>query len=85
MLEWIRLLNTWPVVRRALKYAIVVGSILIAINHGDAIVRGDLNAVRFLKMGLTVVVPYVVSALSSVGAMIESREKRAQAFPLQNK
>ena len=75
MLEWIRLLNTWPVVRRALEYAIVVGAVLIAINHGDAIVKGDLNAVRFIKMGLTVVVPYVVSALSSVGAMIELREK----------
>lgn len=72
MAEWFRLANTWPVIRRALKYAIVVGAVLIAINHGDAIVRGDLDAVRLLKMGLTVLVPYVVSALSSVGAMIES-------------
>jgi hypothetical protein len=55
-----------------LKYAVVVGAVLIAINHGDAILRGDLDAVRIVKMGLTVLVPYVVSALSSVGAMIES-------------
>ncbi len=72
MREWFRLFNSWPVVRRALKYAAVVGAVLIAINHGDAILRGDLDAVRIVKMGLTVLVPYVVSALSSVGAMIES-------------
>ncbi len=72
MAEWFRLANTWPVIHRALKYAVVVGAVLIAINHGDAILRGDLDAVRIVKMDLTVLVPYVVSALSSVGAMIES-------------
>lgn len=59
------------VVKRALKYAIVVGAILITINHGDAILRGDLPAARLFRMGLTVLVPYVVSTLSSVGAMRE--------------
>ena len=69
--EWLRLCCTGPVVRRALKYALVVGAILIAINHGDAILRGDLTAGRFLKMALTMAVPYFVSAFSSVGAMKE--------------
>ena len=54
---------------RALKYAVVVGAILIAINHGDAILAGDhLGADRLLKMILTAFVPYMVSTLSSVGA-----------------
>jgi hypothetical protein len=57
------------VVRRALGYAVVVGSILIAINHADALARGDLDLVRGIKMGLTVVVPYAVSTLSSVQAL----------------
>ncbi|NIM01946.1 MAG: hypothetical protein GTN89_14325 [Acidobacteria bacterium] len=57
------------VVRRALGYAIVVGAILISINHGDAILRGDLDATRWIRMGLTVLVPYCVSTLSSVGAI----------------
>lgn len=56
-------------VRRALRFAAVVGSILITINHGDAILRGDLPPVRLLRMGLTVMVPYVVSTLSSVLAL----------------
>lgn len=57
------------VVKRALKYAIVVGAILIGINHGDAILRGDFPPARLFRMGLTMLVPYVVSTLSSVGAM----------------
>ena len=57
------------VVRRAAAYGVVVGSILIAINHGDALLRGDIDGVRVLKMVLTPVVPYCVSTLSSVGAL----------------
>ena len=57
------------VVRRALLYALVVGAILIAINHGDALIAGHVGAERWWKMGLTVLVPYTVSTLSSVGAL----------------
>ena len=64
-------------VKRALKYAVVVGAILITINHGDAILRGDLPAARLFRMGLTVLVPYVVSTLSSVGAMREIGNNRS--------
>jgi hypothetical protein len=42
---------------------------LITINHGDAIISGALDRTRALKMALTVVVPYCVSTLSSVGAL----------------
>ncbi len=57
------------VVRRALGYAVVVGAILIAINHADALARGEFDWVRGVKMGLTVLVPYAVSTLSSVQAL----------------
>lgn len=63
------------VVKRALKYAMVVGAILISINHGDALLRGDVSSARLLRMGLTVLVPYVVSTLSSVGAMKDLRSR----------
>jgi len=68
------------VVRRACGYAVVVGAILIAINHADALLRGDLDGVRVLKMGLTVLVPYTVSTLSSVQALLgqASREPAAE-------
>ena len=32
-----------PVVRRALGYGLVVGAILICINHGDALLRGEVD------------------------------------------
>jgi hypothetical protein len=59
------------VVRRALMYAVCVGAILITINHGDALVRAEVDRTRLLKMLLTVMVPYLVSTLSSVGAIRE--------------
>ena len=65
----LRLATSPDVVRRALWYAVVVGAILIAINHGDALVRADLGATRLIKMALTVLVPYAVSTLSSVQAL----------------
>lgn len=55
-----------PVVRRALRYAVIVGVLLIAINHGGAILHGDVTTARLLRMALTAMVPYVVSTLSSV-------------------
>ena len=61
----------WPCVRRALMYSVVVGAVLIGINHGDAILRGEIDGTRLTKMGLTVLVPYLVSTLSSVGAYRE--------------
>lgn len=71
LMEWCRLACQPSVVRRGLKFAVVVGAVLIAINHSDAIIRGELKTSNYLKMGLTVIVPYVVSVLSSVGAMME--------------
>lgn len=69
MKESLRLALKFSVVKRALKYAVVVGLILITINYGDLILRGELSGARIFKMALTVVVPYVVSTLSSVGAL----------------
>lgn len=62
-----------PVVRRAITYAVVVGAVLIAINHGDALFRCEISTERWLKMGLTVLVPYCVSTLSSVGALRDAQ------------
>ena len=59
------------VVRRAAIMAGVVGVILIAINHGPAIVAGEVDTARAFQMGLTVLVPYTVSTVSSVLALRE--------------
>ena len=69
MTGWLGIALSSKVVRRALKYAIVVGAVLIVINHGDALLRGELSSARLLRMGLTMIVPYLVSTLSSVEAL----------------
>ena len=69
MKDWLALAFSSTVIKRSLKYAVIVGVILIAINHGDIIVRGDMTSLRWAKAALTMLVPYCVSTLSSVEAM----------------
>lgn len=78
MNEWLRTAAEPRVVRRALTYAVVVGAILITINHGDAILQGEVTPGRLLKMGLTVMVPYLVSTFSSVGTLLQVRRQGAK-------
>ena len=70
------------VAKRAFGYMLVVGGILIGINHGDAIVRGDFDFVRIVKMLITPIVPYVVSTLSSVSAIKAASEAQRSSAHL---
>jgi hypothetical protein len=45
----------------ALKVSAVVGSILFTINHGSALLKGQMNRDRWFSGGLTYIVPYCVS------------------------
>ena len=69
MRDWLALATDRLIVRRASRVAVIVGSVLLAINHGEAILRGDFSPARLLRMGLTVLVPYCVSTYSSVAAL----------------
>jgi len=71
MRSWLEIALSAGVVRRALKYAVVVGVLLIAINHGNAILTGEVSLTRVFQMILTVFVPYAVSTSSSVAALRE--------------
>lgn len=72
--ETLRLALQASTVKRALKYAVVGGLILITINHGDALLHAEVTRARLFKMALPALVPYVVSTLSSVGAIRERSE-----------
>ena len=63
-----------PVVRRAFIIAIVVGFILILINHSDRIRSGTFDATLFWQSLLTIFVPYAVSTVSSVLAIPDNEE-----------
>ena len=55
-----------PVVRRSLIIAAVVGTVLIAINHGRCLLHGEFNFTCAVQSGLTLLVPYCVSTVSCV-------------------
>jgi hypothetical protein len=59
-----------PHLTRTVFTAVVVGTILFAINQLDVVVRGDASTVTWLKGGLTYLVPFIVS---NVGVLIASR------------
>jgi hypothetical protein len=59
--------------RRTLTIALVVGSILTAINHADVIIRGDATSTTVAKAALNYLVPFIVSNLGLlVGARADS-------------
>lgn len=59
------------VMKRAAKIALIVGVILAAINHGDAILSGTITTGTVAKILMTFCVPYCVSTYSSVLAIRE--------------
>ena len=57
-------------VRRALKVSLLVGTLLVAINQGDAIMAGDMPPLW--KIVLTYLVPYGVSSYSTAALLRET-------------
>ena len=59
-----------PLLRRSLLTALVVGTILVAINQGTTILEGALPASLWWKVPLTYAVPFCVATW---GALSNSR------------
>ena len=72
---WLTLCFSKPVVKRALWTALIVGTILILINHSNAILRGEVDLTRVFQMCFTVIVPYIVSTVSSVSTLMSIEER----------
>lgn len=47
--------------RTALRVALVVGSLLFLINHGAALLEGEMTQERWVSACLTYLVPYAVN------------------------
>ena len=51
-----------PVFRSiALKVSLIVGSVLFLVNHGSAVLEGEMTNERWLSATVTYLVPYTVS------------------------
>ncbi|MBK9388236.1 MAG: nitrate/nitrite transporter NrtS [Planctomycetes bacterium] len=75
--SWLEVARRRDVVRRALRVAVVVGTLLCLINHGDRLLAGSLGGRELLKIALSYLVPYAVSTYAAVGA-IRAQQARAQ-------
>ncbi len=78
---WLALAMHPATVRRALLTAAVVGTLLVAINHGDAILRGEVGRGRLARIALTVLVPYAVSTVSSASTRRELARAAVRSRP----
>jgi len=58
------------ILKRSLTVSAIVGTILLVINHGDVIVSGDISVLHLFKIGLTYLVPFMVSTYSSVASKL---------------
>lgn len=55
-----------PVRDRAVRVALVVGTLLFAINQLDVVLRGEVTPIVAAKILLTFAVPYAVSTYSAL-------------------
>ena len=53
---------------RALKVALLVGTLLAAINYGDKLLASTMVQLDWIKLTLTYLVPYFVSLYSALQA-----------------
>jgi hypothetical protein len=75
MKEWLSVATRRGIVIRGLKTGLIVGTILVAINQGDMILSGQLDASATWKIPLTYLVPYCVATYGGVCA-IRAHDKR---------
>lgn len=59
-----------PLIRRSLIVAIIVGTLLTAINQGNILLAGEFPPSLYWKIPLTYAVPYCVA---TTGAMLNGR------------
>jgi len=65
-----------PMLSRSLIIALIVGTLLTAINQGNIIAQGDLPLILAWKVPLTYCVPFFVA---TTGAILNARHENAGA------
>lgn len=71
LIRFAKVARTAPVVSKALKVSVVVGSLLNLINQGDVLVPFDLEHLNVFKLVLTYIIPYGVTTYTAVSLKLE--------------
>ena len=74
MKKWFRLAIRPDIRARGIRVALIVGTVLAAINQGDIILHGTVTPTVISKILLTYCVPYCVSTYASVEAVINPNQ-----------
>jgi hypothetical protein len=67
--------------RRTIRIALVVGTILTVINQADVLLKGDATLLTAVKIPLNYVVPFIVSNLGVISGARTERADVAAAAP----
>ena len=73
--SWLDVATRNRVVVRSVRVSLVVGTILVAINHGNVLLGGGFSADLLWKIPLTYLVPYSVSTYASVDAIFSQQRQ----------
>lgn len=68
---WLRFASQRSVLRRAFVTCLFVGVLLTVVNHGPELVRAQFSPGLVAQIALTLLIPFAVSVVSSVGAIQE--------------
>jgi len=71
--EAARLVSSTRIIRRTLTTALVVGTLLSAINEGYLVARGDVDAVTWVRIAANYLIPFVVA---NVGVLSATRRSQ---------
>lgn len=66
VIDWIKLALRRDIFLRSIKVAVIVGTLLAAINHGDSLLALTIDTGAALKILLTYLVPFCVATWSAV-------------------
>lgn len=69
----VRLFLAGATLRTAWKVAVVVGTVLSAVNQGAVITSGDATPATWVRVGVNYLVPFLVSSLGFLSACREEQ------------
>jgi len=64
----VRLMVTGATLRTSLPVALLVGTLLCAVNQGTAVAAGDIDATTLARLAANYAIPYVVSSIGFLDA-----------------
>lgn len=70
-----------PALRRCIPTAIVVGSLLSAINQGTVISQGDATPVTWIRVAFNYLIPFSVANVGFCGAVFARRREKGARDP----